>query len=291
MSLATAAMYVFVYVTDLERSRHFYGRVLGLPVVEQDERSTKYDAGGVMLALNLARDFDVAQGARPDPSLLTFDVDDIDHAAATLGKRGAVLGETERYEIGATVTCLDPDGHSVCLYQPSTDALGWESGPRYRELAARSGGLGHGPTLGPDTPLGPLVYLFHFIDDIDSGMDFYENKLGLRAVERDPEQGVVKYDCGTVLLTTHLWPGEDSTAVRQPRTLSTVFRVRDVSDTVRQLGERGIDFSDGIVTREIGKTARFVDPCGHVYYLYEPSETALTWPSAKKADDLSAVIG
>jgi catechol 2,3-dioxygenase-like lactoylglutathione lyase family enzyme len=49
--------YLFIYVSDLARSREFYETKLGLRVIEEDEGCVKFDCGHVILALNRAADF------------------------------------------------------------------------------------------------------------------------------------------------------------------------------------------------------------------------------------------
>ena len=43
---STHAIYLFLYVKDLDTTRQFYEQRLGLPVLELDQRAVKYDAGG-----------------------------------------------------------------------------------------------------------------------------------------------------------------------------------------------------------------------------------------------------
>jgi len=279
-----AVMYVFVYVRDLPRSRVFYERVLGLPVLEEDETSVKYDTGGVILALNRAADWGLEVGDGQGSSLLVFHVDDIDRARSAAESRGASFDETLRYGIGATTACYDPDGHCITLYEPSPAALTWPSAARYRALT--------GGRRDPSR-LGPFVYLFHFARDPARCKSFYEKSLGLSVLEYDSDENVTKYDGGTMILALH--PLEDYpaslTGIDRPQSISVVFRVPDIAAAVRLLTARGVGRSLPVVNAEIGRTALFLDPEGHLFYLYEPSPEALHWPSAAKAASLGTALG
>ena len=52
------AIYLFLYVKDISTSRRFYEETLGLPILELEDRAVKYDAGEIILALNVARFWD-----------------------------------------------------------------------------------------------------------------------------------------------------------------------------------------------------------------------------------------
>ncbi|MEV6815221.1 VOC family protein, partial [Micromonospora sp. NPDC051296] len=282
--MRAAVMYVFVYVRDLARSRRFYEDVLGFPVLESDDVSVKYDAGGVVLALNRAADWGIAIDDQVGSSLLVFHVGNIDRAKAAAQARGAVFDETIRYDIGATTNCYDPDGHCVTIYQPSDEALGWPSGARYKTLAAAY------EQAGEESRIGPLVYLFQFVEDLAACRAFYEERLGLTVAEVDEEEGVTKYDGGTLLISLH--PLEDLpaalTGFPRTRSIALVFRVADLDAAVRSLAAAGLDLSAAVTHSPIGATARFVDPEGNIFFLYQPSDVALTWPSATKGAELPA---
>ena len=54
----------------------------------------------------------------------------------------------------------------------------------------------------------------------------------------------------------------------------------------RALRARGLEFSPPSGFSDIGGTARFRDPSGHTFCLYQPSAESLTWGSAGKVLDL-----
>jgi hypothetical protein len=65
-----------------------------------------------------------------------------------------------------------------------------------------------------------------------------------------------------------------------------VFYTADVVDAERALRARGVAFSSSAGFSDIGGTARFRDPSGHTFCLYQPSAESLTWGSAGKVAEL-----
>src|SRR5438128_2622721 len=133
---ASSAVYIFVYVKDLAVSRKFYADKLSLSVLEEDDFCVKFDAGGVILALNRASDHDVVLGDRPDDTSITiFHTYGVDALRSTLEKRGVEFsGPTQRLDIGEAAAFYDPDGHCYSLYQPSDMAMTWPSAKKIRTI-------------------------------------------------------------------------------------------------------------------------------------------------------------
>jgi len=293
--------YIFVYVRDLSTSRAFYEKKLGLRVLEEDEGCAKYDVGTVILALNLAADS--SGDVHPDDtSMIVFHVDDIDLMRHSLEGRGVLFsGNTSRYEIGATATFYDPDGHCFCLYQPSAESMTWPSGDKlqfslntYRLPDQSSGDLQVSAIGGASADLRGhvITYLFLFIGDVEESARFYEEKMGLTCLEREPEAGVVKYDVGGFMLATHLVESEPTVRARnedliRKRGIAPVFQVPQFEAAHDVLQSRGIKFKGQPVTSAIGRVILFTDPSGHIFYLYEASQDAMTWPSGKKLAQLA----
>jgi catechol 2,3-dioxygenase-like lactoylglutathione lyase family enzyme len=304
-------VYLFLYVRDLEVSRGFYERTLGLRVIEEDSDSVKYDAGQVILALNRASDYRITLPEPPDHSTdIVFLVDDVDSARAALEERGVKFTETHRYEIGAISDFYDPDGHWFTLYETSDEAMTWPSGDRIQ--AVRDANNGRYTSDGDGFRLDgkPLIYLFLFVRDADEAFELYHENLGIRDLEGGPcsrestadEEGVVKYDTGGVILTTHALEtvrSDEEIADHPcpPRTMNpthmhgkaVVFHVRDIERAVQKLSGSGVRVDHGIRRSEIGAVAEFCDPSGHAFYLYEPSATALRRPSGAKLEQVLAV--
>jgi catechol 2,3-dioxygenase-like lactoylglutathione lyase family enzyme len=298
-------VYLFLYVHDLAASRRFFEETLRLRVLEEDEGSVKYDTGEVILALNRAADFGIALPDEHDHSTdIVFLVDNVDSARAALEARGVEFTETHRYEIGAITDFYDLDNHWFTLYETSEESLTWPSGDRIEAVRA----LARDRVPSRPAPAAaeadeeftldgkPLIYLFLFVRDAAEAFALYSQTLGIRDLEGGPcsrastadEEGVVKYDTGGVILTTHSLETvrEEEEIIDHPcppRTVNpvemggkaVVFHAPDIEVTVKDLQEKGIHFDQGVTRSEIGATARFTDPSGHVFFLYEPSPEAM----------------
>jgi len=319
-------IYLILYVNDLNESREFYEKKLGLKVIETDEDSEKLDAGLVILSLQRASDYNVTlTGRRDDSSDLVFLVDDVNAMRSNLEMRGVEFIRRRTYEIGLVTDFYDPNGHRLMIYQPSATALSWESGKKLREVW-RTCGLGGsdliGPASGPPSNQGsdslppglngkPLVYLFLFVPQSDDALSFYKGTLGLNAIERvhccnpacpPEEKGIVKYDVGGMLMTTHHVHRspvvDDFGKVYSPRAVDPantkaivpVFHVKEIQNLTEELSRSGVAFSEGVVRSHIGKIAKFDSPTGHVFYLYEPDSQALKWPTGAKIREILHIV-
>jgi len=293
-------VYLMLYANDLEASRAFYEVMLGLRLIEADKSSAKYDTGQTILCLNRAADYGVKLARRDYTADLTFLVDNLDGVRATLAKRGVEFSETLRYEIGATVNFYDPDGRSISLYEPSTVAMSWPSGEKIRAVSTAGGksAKGYGGA-GSGLEGRELIYLFLFVPDAEVAFDFYHGALGLHHLEcrpcrrgsTDHERGVVKYDAGGIMLTTHLSQSAGQppeVGALQRKGIAPVYHVTDVEAVVEALAQKAIH-SGGVVQSESGVMARFEDPFGRVFYLHEPFlDTLQTRRGAKLAQILAA---
>lgn len=254
---------VNLMVGDVDRSTAFYADFLGGPPIRSDgESNPAFDVGQCILSLKPRAA--PAPPARDRTAIMTFMVPDINDASSALRSRGVEVGEILRYEIGATADFQDPDGHSLALYEPSTAAMGWPSGGKIASIV--NGRVA--PTL---------VYIFLFVPDAEAAYSFYHDELGLSYLECRPcrrgstnhEKGVVKYNVGSLMLTTHLVEGaEDSELGRAARDsnflseLVPVFATSDVRSVSASLKQRKI----GAIkrgqphARELAFTDRFGRP-------------------------------
>lgn len=301
-------VYLFVYVSDLQASKTFYGEKLGLRVIEEDPDCVKFDCGHVILALNRAADFGIPLPQTKDTTTeVVFMVENMEETRAALESRGVELLPTSDDEPGKITNFYDPDGHWFALYEPSEEALSWPTGPRLRALmSARRNGNGAGAArVSSASPAAPtnglkgldgseLVYAFLFVRDTDETQTFYHDDLGLRDVEGGPcsrssdhsdEEGVVKYDAG-LLLSTHLSPRALTEGYL--KSVAPVFYVRNVEHAVRALSRRREGVSPSVTRSGIGVVASLDDPTGHRLYLYEPSEEAMRTPSGQKIQEILA---
>lgn len=317
---------IIVYVRDLAESREFYEKMLGLRVIESDDDSVTFDTGQVLLCLNRADDYGITLASqRDDSSDTVFLVDDIAAMRAALEKRGIVFARTRTYEIGAVIDFYDPNGHRLMLYQPSEHSLlRTPSGEKIRAVWRASGKGGSEP-IGPAaetvdaTPADleewgldgkPLLYFFVFIGNMGEANNFYEASLGLRAFERThccnntcpgEEKGIVKYDGGGVILSTHHMHGHHAVLdddgnpygakefePEAAKGVAPVFHVKNLEETLEKLSQRGLGVGRSIVRSRNGITASVDAPFGHLYYLYEPSAEALMGPSGNKLKQILA---
>jgi catechol 2,3-dioxygenase-like lactoylglutathione lyase family enzyme len=313
----TRVAYLIVYVHDLEESRDFYERRLGLRALEDDEDSVRLDAGQVILCLQRAGDYGVPLAGRHDDSSdLVFLVEDINAMRQTLEARGVTFVRRRTYEIGLVTDFYDPNGHRLMLYQPSEKALSWPSGAKLRQVWAACG-KGRSDLIGPPAaraePDGldgqPLVYLFLFVPDSAEALDFYQGALGLGAVERvhccnpacpPEEKGIVKYDVGGLLLATHHVHRspvvDDFGRIYSPRAvdpahtkgIAPVFLAHDLPAVLARLSAQGVNCPGGIVRSHIGRVVKLKAVTGHTFFVYEPDPAALQWPSGAKVREILA---
>ena len=105
--------YLSIYASDLDNSRRFYGDLLGLPVLRQEEWGVMVQAGEVQLFLHPADDVDQLRQRLE----MTFDVDNVDDVITELRARGVpVLEEPSDRDWGDRDGAVeDPDGNAIYL--------------------------------------------------------------------------------------------------------------------------------------------------------------------------------
>lgn len=113
MSPVQSIRTVAVYVTDVERSKHFYGDLLGLPQLDPADR-VAFQIGDSRLLLHST---DPGEAARHSRLELHLGVDDLDGFVARLAERATpVLQEPVDQPWGEReAIVLDPDGYPVFL--------------------------------------------------------------------------------------------------------------------------------------------------------------------------------
>jgi catechol 2,3-dioxygenase-like lactoylglutathione lyase family enzyme len=299
--------YLIVYTEDLDRAREFYEDRLGLRVIASDAGSATYDTGGVRLWLRRASDDGIALAGRTDDSCdVVFLVDDVAEMRRALEQRGLEISHQRTYGVGTVVDFYDPDGHRLMLYEVSDHAMTTAVADNLRDVWGSSGKGGAGligePSAAVATDLveagldgKPLIYFFLFIKDLREASGFFERQLGLDVLDRshccsdacpDDEPGVVKYDGGEIILSTHHMHGHHTVLDDQGRPyaardydpafakgIAPVFRVAAIDRVVEELAARGVRFRDGLVGSPSGALAGFEAPSGHLFYLYEAAGT------------------
>ena len=317
------ALFLFVYVEDPAEASPYYEERLGFRRVAGTAPGPTYDAGQVLITLVRASDHGIKL-ARPhdDSTDIVFLVDDIAATSAAVERRGVAFERQRTYEIGTVMDFYDPDGHRLMLYEPSQHALETPAGDKIRALW-RAGGAGSANRIGPparhvDDPdeltlLGfdgkPLVYLFHFIKEIEPSMGFMEDVLGLTAIHRSPccnhgcpdeQNAVVKYEAGGLLLSTHHMHGHEAVVddhgnpygardfdPKHAKGLAPLFRTPRLLQAMTELERRGTTARMVLDRADFGGVAAVEAPSGHLVYLYEPSPLASHSPAGARIGEIA----
>ena len=165
------------------------------------------------------------------------------------------------------------------------------------EIAERFGGYdrtytdvdGHHYAFAEGAPADPALAcgiqeLRFAVPELPAATAFYGDVLGLRAEPAGERR--CRFRTGSVdLLVYQSERAPDGRPIRHSACL-TVFYAADVREAERALRKRGLAFSSSSAFSDIGGTARFRDPSGHTFCLYQPSAESLTWGSAGKVLDL-----
>lgn len=111
-------------VSDLQRSRRFYGETLGFKPLEETDTEAKFDLGRVILTLRREPTNMLVQLLRKSGRLLgdwiVFHVDDIKRTTEALEGRGVKFpAGVETSLIGDIGFFNDPDGYSLNVWRPS----------------------------------------------------------------------------------------------------------------------------------------------------------------------------
>ena len=252
MSLSNAkVLYVFVDTADLAFEERFFDEVIGLEAIENTNHPPhhrhgviKYDAGDVVLALNVAdTGFDKE---RSDRVVTVF--------GATAMREAHVYARLQSCGLQAPHTTgggfADRDGHQYAI-RPGRRSDTWAF----------------------DEP-APCIQALHFsVDDLAASIRFYEEALGIYLIHRTASTAT--FATGNIRFVL------DATTKTEPpprRGYLTVFYSPDIDETHEALRDRGLVLTD-VRLSEIGSTCRFKDPTGHRFCLYEPSEECLRWES------------
>ncbi len=273
MSLRGAPLlYIFYETASLPRQRELCEDVFGLPVIENQFHPpheyhglVKYDAGGTILSLNLAREARFEKEAS-DGFVTVLSVD----SEEALRDRLRAHGYTPPKEAGSLFT--DAYGHHYTFRGRS---------------GAPANGRGPSPVPAvPPLPSGPTVQELRLtVSDLAASVTFYRDTLGLELLEQHDE--TARFATGTVDLVIER--GQLAPDGRPPRytTYLIVFYTYQIERMWETLQRRGLVFkSHRVGFSDIGSTVRFFDPSGHTFCLYEPSEESLGWGSGPKVREL-----
>jgi catechol 2,3-dioxygenase len=128
--------HVVLKVTDLERSEHFYGGVLGMPVCARfDEQGMK------MIFFSLGNHHDLAIAEVPGGEVAGEHAPGLDHVAFCIGTKLEQLKEAKAHleqaglaldpidhEVTKSLYFDDPDGNNIELYVDVSDV--WRTDPQ-----------------------------------------------------------------------------------------------------------------------------------------------------------------
>jgi predicted enzyme related to lactoylglutathione lyase len=258
-------VYLFLETSTLPSQRTFFETVLGLPLIEVEPHLphhrhgvVKYDAGDIVLSLNLTGPSRFAKG-ESDAVTTVF--------TEPAGQPSVVGALRAAPRLGAV---RDEDGSAVF-----TDRNGHHY--RFIEQAQPSG----------DGRSVPAVSRLHLcVHDLGAALEFYVLTLGLTLNDCEGRRALL----GTGSVAMELEERDAAVDGRQPRTATSliVFHTADVEATTGSLAERGVHFrSQHAGFSEIGGTIRFDDPSGNRLCLYQPSAESLTWGSGPKVMDIA----
>jgi catechol 2,3-dioxygenase-like lactoylglutathione lyase family enzyme len=244
--------FVFLDVTDPPAARARFEGVFGLPVLEQrfhpphhHHGLLKYDAGGVILALNQA-DPRTFERSRRDGLAMVLDAG----RAGPIREAGARLGLP--IPARTVATFADPDNH---LFQLRERGVGDDTGCRIAELRLEA-------------------------DDLPAASRFCRDTLRFEPVGEGPAWHRFRSGDLHVVLTGRLDPAGGPPARKHGYLL--VLLTPRIAATVDELARLGVAFPRPVGTSKIGRTVRFHDPSGHPFCLYEPSPESLDWESGPK---------
>ncbi len=113
--------HVMLMVKDVMASVKFYSEGLGLPVKMASPGWAEIDANGTTIAFHAAESVSNVG----DSPILSFHVEDVMSAIATLEEMGAKLeGRVREPAFGKVAAMRTPDGHLLSLLQPAPQPAG-----------------------------------------------------------------------------------------------------------------------------------------------------------------------
>lgn len=263
MSLwSSKILYLFLDTTALSHKRVFMETVLGLGVIENEYHPphsrhgvVKYDAGEVILALNIADpDFD-KQGLSGLVTVLAAEPMREAQIYAELHINGYAAPQAP----GEVFT--DVDNHRYAVRHAAAP-FGW-----VQEETRPS-----------------IVGLQLAVDDLEQSKAFYGGMLDLILLEETAESAT--YATGNLKLVLRDWRADADRPPDRREGCLVVFHTDDITETYNALSERGVEFQGKVGYSDIGGAVRFADPSGNVLCLYEPSPESLSWRSGPKVREI-----
>lgn len=228
--------YFTVPAPDLERSKAFFGRVLGW-------RVEGGSLGGHIASVTPPGG--LSPGAAPDSPMVFITVDDIDNAMAKVAELGGtVAGSVNRAEAGAWVACQDDQGTWFTIQDPG--------GGAYAEHARK-------PVKGSDH--GDLFYFSLPVADGEQGRRFYGELFGW---DFGPAGSAGGMNARNMTTEGGIGAGRDGDHAE------LWFRVDDLAAAIETIRELGGDATDAEETPQ-GLVSFCHDDQGVAFGLAEPT--------------------
>lgn len=257
MSLRDAPLlYLFYETASLERQRALCEAVLGLPVIENQFHPpheyhglVKYDAGQLILSLNLAKEPKFLKG-ESDGMILVMTVADEEALHQQLRAQGYAVPQS-----GEIFT--DDYGH----HYPFRATIDGEAYPVVQEIR-------------------------FLVNDLAAAADFYGDILGLTL--REERADSLCFATGPIDLVIQEATRAPDGRPLHYHTYLPVFYTEDIVAARDALVARGLQLrSARIGQSDIGHTVRFNDPAGQIFCLYQPSAESLSWDSGPKVREIT----
>ncbi|MGD6902897.1 VOC family protein [Bacillus infantis] len=119
--------YIILYVEDLEKTKQFYGELLGLELKNEFGTYIEYDTGSTILSMNTREngreltDLPIPAGFREEQTMeLSFVTEDVEGTIEKARQAGVrILLEPVKKPWGQIVAYMeDPDGHYIEICTP-----------------------------------------------------------------------------------------------------------------------------------------------------------------------------
>ncbi|MFI7000255.1 VOC family protein [Nocardia sp. NPDC050175] len=205
-----------------------------------------------------------------------------------------------KYDVGGTIVSLNlfaerrfapgySDGLTMvyrtadpALLRTELDAFGQWDNERFTDHD------GHHFQFVPGTPEGlrtDLLEVRLVVPDLDECLGYYLDAFGFELLDRTERSA--RLATGTTdLVLDESATAPDGQLVRRKSYL-VVFHAPDIHAAYQAMRGRGVTFSQDVGFSDIGATARFRDPGGNTFCLYQPSAESLAWGSGPKVVQLS----
>ena len=269
-----------VYVTDLDAAVQFYAERLGLRLTNRlGQRWATAETGpsywttddaraGLTIGLHPHSSKYPAPGTSGGVGFGLETYTPIEDVAARLRDRGVrVDREIVRYEAGNLVTLVDQDGLPTYINEFPPEMLEGERDPGNAKDHLIAGG-----------------HAIVFVLDMDAGVRFYTETLGLKLTSRFGDN-VAFVEAGRLVVAIH----PKSPRTPDPGAKGSVMLGLTIDEPIEhvisRLTGRGVRITGTVIRGESGQFVEIEDPSGNSIYLWEetPNEPA-------KADVHQAVL-